>query len=177
MTIYYVSVEKNEYQIEINNNQFKINGEAVQATLIALQEHGLYLLRHGTWKRELHVQAQGNRQYTLDVNGRHAVAKVEKSNSREHRKANTTSAGDLTAPMPGIVVIVHVVEGQAVEVGQVLVLLESMKMQMILRAPCAGKVILVNTQPNSQVAKDALLVKIDPELPHGKEDYPTNQPT
>jgi acetyl/propionyl-CoA carboxylase alpha subunit len=164
MTVYYVSVGKNEYKIEINNNQFKINGEAVQATLVALQERGLFLLRHGTWKRELHVQAQGNRQYTLDVNGRHAVAKVEKGIGHEHHKSHLANAGDLIAPMPGIVVSVQVVEGELVEAGQVLVVLESMKMQMILRASCAGKVIQVNAKPNLQFAKDALLVKIDPLL-------------
>jgi len=164
MTIYSVSVGKNEYQIEINNNQFKINGEAVQATLVALQERGLYTLRHGVWKRELHVQAQGNRQYSLDVNGRHAVAKVEKSNGHEHHKSHLAGAADLAAPMPGIVVSVQVVEDEMVIAGQVLVVLESMKMQMVLRAACAGKVIQVKAKPNLQFAKDALLVKIDPLL-------------
>jgi biotin carboxyl carrier protein len=162
MTIYYVSIGKNEYQVEINNNQFKINGEAVQAALIELGERGLYLLRHGAWKRELHVQSQGRSLYGLDVNGRHMVAKVEKSNGHQQRKTNAFSAGDLTAPMPGVIVSVHVAEEDMVEEGQLLVVLESMKMQMNLRAPCAGKVVRVNALSKGQTTKGDVLVKIAP---------------
>ena len=55
--------------------------------------------------------------------------------------------GDLLAPMPGMVVRVHVTEGEQVEKGQLLVVLELMKMQMEMRAACAGKVSQVNAQP------------------------------
>jgi biotin carboxyl carrier protein len=162
MSIYYVMVGKNEYQVEISDTLAKINGESVQAVLDVLKETGLYLLHGGAWKRELHVQAQGNSQYILDANGRHAVARVEKSTAGLHRKPATANTGDLAAPMPGMVVSVHVSEGDRVEAGQVLVVLESMKMQMEMRAPCAGKVALVPAQQKTQVAKGDVLVKIDP---------------
>jgi hypothetical protein len=100
MSIYYVMVGKNEYQVEISDTLAKINGESVQAVLDVLKETGLYLLHGGAWKRELHVQAQGNSQYILDANGRHAVARVEKSTAGLHRKPATANTGDLAAPMP-----------------------------------------------------------------------------
>jgi biotin carboxyl carrier protein len=48
-----------------------------------------------------------------------------------------------------------------VEKGQVLVLLESMKMQMQMRAPIAGRVSKVAVQRGAQVEKSTLLVQID----------------
>ncbi len=161
MTTYNVSIGKNGYQIEINRNQIKIDGKVVQTALTKLGEEGLYLLSYGTSKQELHVQSQGPHQYGMDLNGRHMVARVEKNNGQIHRKTNAATASDITAPMPGVIISVHTAEGDNVEEGQVLVVLESMKMQMMLRASGPGKVIRVNAQPNAQTAKGDVLVKIE----------------
>ena len=162
MTIYYVTVGKNEYQVEINGKQYKINGELVQAALVRLKERGKYLLDGVKRKTEIHIVSRGNSQYTLNADRRHAIAKVERSNSRWGRKAKKASSGSLTAPISGIVVGVHVTPGDTVEVGQVLLVLESMKMQMEMRSACAGVVDSVNVQPKTQIAKGELLIKINP---------------
>jgi biotin carboxyl carrier protein len=163
MSIYYVTVGKNEYQIEINGNQYKINGELVQAALVALKERGKYLLNGVARKTEIYIESLGNSQYTLNAARRHAIAKVERSNSRQGRKTKAASSGNLTAPISCIVVSVHVAPGEVVETGQVLVVLESMKMQMEMRSSCAGLVDSVNVQPKTQIAKGELLVKIKPQ--------------
>jgi biotin carboxyl carrier protein len=67
---------------------------------------------------------------------------------------------DLRAPMPGLIVETLVKEGDLVETGQIIVVEESMKMQMQLRAPLGGRVEKVAAQPGAQVEKGALLVKI-----------------
>ena len=62
--------------------------------------------------------------------------------------------------MPGIVIKTLVAEGELVEKGQAVVIMESMKMQMELRAPAAGRVEKITVQARTQVDKGALLVKI-----------------
>lgn len=161
MTLYYVSIGTKEFKIEISNEQSKIDGRSIQAALVELGERGLYILQHGTLKRELHVQSQGNNQYAMNVNGRYALAKVEKSNGMSRRKANKAAAGDLTAPISGIVVTVNNKPGDTVAEGDVLVVLESMKMQMLMKAPVSGMITSVNVQPGTQLAKGDLLVKIE----------------
>ena len=162
MSIYYVTVGKKEYQIEINGKQYKIDGELVQAALVALKERGKYLLDGVARKTEIYIESRGKSQYTLNADRRHAIAKVERSNSRWGRKVKTASSGALTAPISGIVISVHVAPGDTVEIGQVLVVLESMKMQMEMRSACAGLVDTVNVQPKTQIAKGELLIKITP---------------
>ncbi|HEX7555164.1 MAG TPA: biotin/lipoyl-containing protein [Leptolinea sp.] len=161
MTLYYVSINSKEFQVEISNNQFKINGETIQAAINELGERGLYILRHGSWKREMHVQQQGNSQYAMNANGRYALAKVEKSNGQTRRKINKNLVGDLNAPISGMVVTVNVKPGDKVVEGDVLIVLESMKMQMLMKAPMDGTVKLVNVQPGAQLSKGDLLVKIE----------------
>jgi biotin carboxyl carrier protein len=63
--------------------------------------------------------------------------------------------------MHGLVVDVPARLGQEVEKGQTLVVLESMKMQMQLRAPRVGKVLKINAQAGSQVEKGAVLVEFE----------------
>jgi biotin carboxyl carrier protein len=160
MTIYYVSVGAKEYQVEISNNQSKINGETIQAALIELGERGLYLLKKGPWKRELHVQSQGNSQYSVNASGKYAVVKVEKSNGLARKKVAKVAVGEMKAPISGIVVSVNVKAGDKVEEGDVVVVLESMKMQMLMRAPIGGEVKSIKLLPGQQLAKGDLLAVI-----------------
>ena len=64
----------------------------------------------------------------------------------------------LRAPMPGLIIALPVSEGQEVNKGDVLVLLESMKMQNELRSPRAGKINRVRVKPGDSVEqRDTLL--------------------
>ncbi|MDE0231497.1 MAG: ATP-grasp domain-containing protein [bacterium] len=67
-------------------------------------------------------------------------------------------SGSLQAPMPGRVVEVISGEGDQVEKGQVLVVMEAMKMEHGLRAPHPGKVVSVLAAPGEQVESGQVLV-------------------
>ena len=69
--------------------------------------------------------------------------------------------GGLMAPMPGKVLSVTVAEGAAVEDGQLLLILEAMKMEHRITAPTAGTVKTMKVKEGDQVANGALLVVIE----------------
>jgi propionyl-CoA carboxylase alpha chain len=70
--------------------------------------------------------------------------------------------GALVAPMPGTVVRVDVEPGAAVAAGQVLVVLEAMKMEHAVRAAVDGTVSEVGVGAGQQVESGALLVVVEP---------------
>ena len=72
-----------------------------------------------------------------------------------------TGAGDaVTAPMPGTILKVNVQNGQAVKAGQVLVVLEAMKMENEIMAPKDGTVTQVVVSKGASVDTGAPLVII-----------------
>ena len=64
------------------------------------------------------------------------------------------------APMPGTVLAIRVAPGEAVEAGQVLVILEAMKMENTVTAPAAGTVSNVAVATGAQVQRGDVLVEL-----------------
>jgi len=78
---------------------------------------------------------------------------------RHPEPRSRVAAGSLTASVPGRVVAVHVREGDAVEAGQPLLVIEAMKMEHPVSAPAAGVVSLVAVSVGDQAkAGDVLAV-------------------
>jgi acetyl/propionyl-CoA carboxylase alpha subunit len=71
--------------------------------------------------------------------------------------------GTLLAPMPGSLLAVDVAEGDRVDAGQRLGVLEAMKMEVALTAPFAGRVAQVGAGVGDQVALKQLLFEVTPD--------------
>ena len=76
-------------------------------------------------------------------------------------------AGLVRAPAPAMVVAIPVAAGDEVEAGDVVAVVESMKLETALRAPVAGRVREVLIAPNTQVEGGTKLVRLDPEAADG----------
>jgi len=104
--------------------------------------------------------------YTLWVDGFRFDVEALDERSRAIRElsastARPTGPAPLVAPMPGMIVRIHVGEGDAVQPGQGLVVMEAMKMENELRASSAGKVKRIVATPGTAVEKGALLLEME----------------
>jgi 3-methylcrotonyl-CoA carboxylase alpha subunit len=94
------------------------------------------------------------------LNGQHFDLVCEDPRSREF--AASASQGDLTTPLPGVVAAVAVVAGQAVAAGDVLMVIEAMKMEHTIAAPYAGVVQAVHFARGDRVPEGSTLLELAP---------------
>lgn len=76
------------------------------------------------------------------------------------RRGARAAGGVLRAPMAGLVLRVEVEEGQTVEAGQGVVVLEAMKMENEISAPGAGVVTKIHVRAGDAVEKGAVLAEV-----------------
>jgi geranyl-CoA carboxylase alpha subunit len=87
---------------------------------------------------------------------------------RRDRAAAGAASGDILAPMPGAVLEVLVAEGDRVEQNQTVVIMESMKMELVITASRGGTVRRVAVVPGQQVERGMRLLELAPESGDGE---------
>lgn len=103
------------------------------------------------------------KKYNVNVNGTAYEVTVEeiKGGAAPAPAAAPAGAGEsVTSPMPGNILAVNVNVGDTVSEGQVLMILEAMKMENEIMAPKAGKVVSVAVQKGATVETGTLLCVI-----------------
>lgn len=88
---------------------------------------------------------------------------LEVTNPAEARTAESDGMNVASAPMPGVVVSVMVEVGEAVEKGQTLMIIESMKMQSEITARAAGKIEAVLVEIGDTFERGARLIALASE--------------
>ncbi|TET55297.1 MAG: acetyl-CoA carboxylase biotin carboxyl carrier protein subunit [Anaerolineales bacterium] len=163
---YVITVEGETFEIELDRGgRVWINGEPYDVDLQSvdgLPEYSL-LLDHKSF--EAHVQESDDGDSVMVVAGRPYRTQVKRSRRKARKKkgeASQTATGQVKAPLPGLIVSLPVAEGQRVAQGDVVAVLESMKMNLELRAPRDGLVQSVHGEPGGEVKKGDLLVAIGP---------------
>ena len=111
-------------------------------------------LEEGNWE----VSIEG-RTYTVKVEG------SEKRASRKRRAAKSSGAsgsGIISSAIPGKIVAIMASEGDDVEEGSVVVVLEAMKMQNEIKIPIKGKITKLPVKETSTVDKGETVNHYDP---------------
>jgi propionyl-CoA carboxylase alpha chain len=134
---------------------FLFNDGAVR--LRAVADGWVDFEEEGTWHR-CHVATHGRRVWVQGPDGDVALAERPRFPEAD---PESTVAGGLAAPMPGKIISVEVTSGDEVAAGQLLLVLEAMKMEHRVLAPHAGVVGEVRAAAGDQVRGGDLLVVLE----------------
>ena len=106
-----------------------------------------------------HVVANGDKTWVF-IDGETFTIDVEPAERARSRRGPSGNEG-LAAPMPATVIKVLVEPGAQVQRGEVLVLLEAMKMELPIRAPREGRVKALHCRPGELVQPGTALVDLE----------------
>ena len=100
------------------------------------------------------------KKYKVNVNGTVYEVTVEAMDGAAPVAAAPAGGEKVSAPMPGTILDVRVSNGQTVKKGDILFILEAMKMENEIMAPCGGTIASVSVTKGAAVDSGALLCVI-----------------
>ncbi|MCB9453446.1 MAG: biotin/lipoyl-binding protein [Anaerolineaceae bacterium] len=161
---YITTINEKTFEVEIDKNgSVTVNGEPREVDFLELGGSLYSLIMNDQSFAAVIDGQQGH--YEVQIQGRLFEAEVLDERS-QLMLARTGGGRDdsgevaIKSPMPGLIVAIPVAEGQEVEAGQTIIILESMKMQNELKAPRNGIVARIHVTPGQTVEQKKTLVTI-----------------
>ncbi len=162
---YIATVKDKEYTIEIDPDRgILIDDVPTEIDFRRLPSGGVSSLLMNNRSISAVIEEVGDYWDVLIEGELYAVrVQDERTYRLEHMRStpvNMSGEATVSSPMPGIIIAVPVSVGDTVRHGDKVVILESMKMENELRAPCDGVISHIHVSPGASVEKDQPLVAI-----------------
>ena len=162
---YITTISEREYSIEIvNRNLVIVDGISYDVDFASISGQPVYSLLVDNKSYEGYMYPDDD-DWEVLLQGTLYSVNVEDERERRLRQAlgeGPAPQGEfyLKAPMPGLVVTVPVSDGQDVAKGDVLIILESMKMQNELKSPRDGKITRLRVKVGDSVERKQTLLSV-----------------
>jgi acetyl/propionyl-CoA carboxylase alpha subunit len=162
---YVTTIDGHEYVVDIiDDHKVSVDDVIYQVDFTPVGDQPVYSLVVNGKSFDAHVY-QNEDAWQVLFRGALFTAYVEDEREKRLRAAlagKVAAHADyhLKAPMPGLVVSIPVQEGQMVQKGDVLVVLESMKMQNELRSPRDGKVVRMRVGTGDRVEQKETMLSV-----------------
>ena len=144
-----------EHRVDATREELRVEGSLVRADV---QPNGAIRLEDG--RTHLAWAAISGDSRWVFIDGE--VFVFENGRPAPRRRRTSTAQGSLTAPMPATVRQVVVSPGARVQQGDVLLVLEAMKMELPVRAPGDGTVTTVRCRQGELVQAGQELIELEP---------------
>jgi biotin carboxyl carrier protein len=162
---YVITVDNKQFLVEIvDERHVSVDGKIYEVDFESVSGQPVYSLIADGKSHEAYVR-ESEEGWQVLLRGRLYPVKVEDEREKRLRAAaggGVAETGEfhLKAPMPGLVVAVPVEEGQQIKKGQVLLILESMKMQNELKSPRDGVVYRIKVKVGENVEQKQPLLSV-----------------
>jgi biotin carboxyl carrier protein len=162
-----VDAGSRSFEIEVDHDQFVwVDGRPLYVDLEQVGGLPVYSLAAGDEGYVLFVE-EGQGEYLIEVQGQVYRVKVEERRPRLPPPLEVPACEDqrrtaIVAPLAGRLLDLPVSAGDEVAVGQVVAVIESMKMQMAIKAPHSGVIRQIHGPPERDVDQGEELLLLGP---------------
>jgi biotin carboxyl carrier protein len=163
---YITTVEGKQFLVEvIDEKHISVDGKVYEVDFESVSGQPVYSLIVDGRSHESYIYQGEEENWQVLLRGRLYPVTVEDEREKRLRAAaggGVAETGEfhLRAPMPGLVVAIPVTEGQQVKRGQVILILESMKMQNEIKAPRDGVIGRIRVKVGETVEQKQTLLSV-----------------
>lgn len=151
--------------LEAQKDQLLIDGNASNYEVIKISDSSFKVF--GNKKiYNINVVSQVGKELTLNINNQEVTVKVSDHIDQILEKlgmdtAQSTSVSEIKAPMPGSILSILVNEGQEVQAGDQILILEAMKMENVIKSSGDGVVSKIHISEKDNVEKNQVLISFE----------------
>lgn len=155
-----------EYKLTSGRSSFNIKATDVEDLNIIKLDHNRYHFLNSGTKIEIELVSIDKKTLELIVNGnKHKVAIEDEFDLLIEKmglsKLISNKISSIKAPMPGLIIDLYVEEGQKLEEGDPLLILEAMKMENVIKSSGTGVVKSVHIAKGENVEKGQLMIELE----------------
>jgi biotin carboxyl carrier protein len=159
-----ISNSGKSFRIELNDKEATVDGKKFDIDALQVKDGVMHWIINNRSYR-IEITEQNSKKISLRVNGKSMTFTLkDKMDNLLHElgmdTAFSTKVNDLKAPMPGLVVDIRVQEGQEIKKGDIIIVLEAMKMENALKAIADSTVLKISVKKGTAVEKNQVLVML-----------------
>lgn len=160
-----VTIQDETFSVEKAENLTEVNGKNIEWDLKWISDRKIHLIRNNqSLEAELISFEKETKTIQIKLNNKTASIKMKDRFDLllEKMGMNNSNSGlvkDIKAPMPGLILELKVKSGDEVKKGDVVLILEAMKMENIIKAPGDGLVKAVKVNLKQSVEKNQVLIQ------------------
>ena len=171
---YVITVEGEVFEVDVGREgRVWVNRHPYDVDLRSVDGRPLYSLLVGHRSYEAHVEEMAGGECQMVMAGRPYRVCFQRRGQQGDREVaslpGSCCTGEVRAPLPGLLVTVGVAVGQQVASGDVVAVLESMKMNLELRTPWSGVVRSVHATPGADLAQGDVVVDVELDAANGED--------
>ncbi len=143
------------------------NADLNKLDIISLTKSKFHVLKNNKSHQINLIKSDfNNREYLIEVNSNKYAVKIQNELDRTIKdiglsRGSSKKSNEILAPMPGLILSVNVKEKQEVKAGDILLILEAMKMENAIESPKNGRVKSIKIKIGNTMAKGALMIELE----------------
>jgi len=153
------------HEVTISEGGIIVDGKVISWDVARISDRHYHVIHHSkSYNFEIVSKDAATKSFVLKLNGVDYVVELRDKFDLLLDKLGLSGAtagkvNNVKAPMPGLIIELRVSEGQSVQAGEPLLILEAMKMENIIKAPADSVVRSVKIKKGDSVEKSQVLIE------------------